>query len=76
MDPANVSPLVAWLCSTACDVTGRLFEVEGGRIGLADGWQHGPAEDIGRRWLPADIGPAIARLVAAAPAPAPVYGAQ
>ena len=76
MDPANVSPLVAWLASAdSRDVTGRMFEVEGGKIGVADGWQHGPTVDKGARWDPADIGPAVRALIADAPASAPVYGA-
>jgi NAD(P)-dependent dehydrogenase (short-subunit alcohol dehydrogenase family) len=76
MDPANVSPLVAWLASAdSRDVTGRMFEVEGGKIGVADGWQHGPTVDKGARWDPADIGPAVRALIADAPAAAPVYGA-
>ena len=76
MDPANVSPLVAWLASAdSRDVTGRMFEVEGGKIGVADGWQHGPTVDKGARWDPADIGPAVRALIVDAPAPAPVYGA-
>ena len=76
MDPANVSPLVAWLASAdSRDVTGRMFEVEGGKIGVADGWQHGPTVDKGARWDPADIGPAVRALIADAPDPAPVYGA-
>ncbi len=76
MDPANVSPLVAWLVSTdSAGVTGRMFEVEGGKVGVADGWQHGPTEDKGARWDPAELGPVVRRLLAEAPAPAPVYGA-
>jgi hypothetical protein len=67
---------VAWLASAdSRDVTGRMFEVEGGKIGVADGWQHGPTVDKGARWDPADIGPAVRALIADAPAPAPVYGA-
>lgn len=76
MAPENVSPLVVWLGSPeSAGITGRVFEVEGGRIGVADGWQHGPTVDRGARWDPADIGPAVRELLAAAPAPAPVYGA-
>jgi NAD(P)-dependent dehydrogenase (short-subunit alcohol dehydrogenase family) len=75
MHPDNVSPLVVWLGSSdAAGVTGRVFEVEGGKIGVADGWQHGPSVDKGARWDPADVGPAVRDLLAAAPAPAPVYG--
>ena len=76
MDPANVSPLVVWLASAECQVTGRTFEVEAGIISVADGWQHGPREDRGDRWPVSEIGPAVDRLIAQAPAPAPVYGAS
>ncbi|MGV9303216.1 SDR family oxidoreductase [Nonomuraea sp. NPDC004354] len=75
MDPANVAPLVAWLGSVASGhVTGRVFEVEGGRIGLATGWRHGPAVEKGGRWDPAEVGPAVDALLAQAPEPEPVYG--
>jgi hypothetical protein len=74
--PSNIAPLVVWLGSEASrDVTGRVFEVEGGILSVADGWQHGPRIDKGARWEPADIGPAVRELLAKAPAPAPVYGA-
>jgi NAD(P)-dependent dehydrogenase (short-subunit alcohol dehydrogenase family) len=76
MAPENVSPLVVWLGSAeSAGISGRVFEVEGGKIGVADGWQHGPTVDKGARWDPAEIGPAVRDLLAAAPAPAPVYGA-
>jgi NAD(P)-dependent dehydrogenase (short-subunit alcohol dehydrogenase family) len=76
-DPANISPLVVWLGSAdAADVTGRVFEVEGGMLSVADGWQHGPLVDSGARWQPAAVGPAVRDLLAKAPIPAPVYGAQ
>jgi len=77
MDPANVSPIVAWLVSTdSAGVTGRVFEAEGGKISVADGWQHGEIADHGARWEPADLGPVVRRLLDEAPAPAPVYGAS
>lgn len=75
MDPANVSPLVVWLASAECEVTGRVFEVEAGIISVADGWQHGPKQDRGDRWPVTEIGAAVDKLLAQAPAPAPVYGA-
>ncbi|MCW2572805.1 MAG: putative short-chain dehydrogenase/reductase [Frankiales bacterium] len=76
MDPANVSPLVVWLASEdSGDVTGRVFEVEAGIIGPAVGWQHGPREDKGERWLPEEVGAVVRRLLEQAPTPTPVYGA-
>jgi NAD(P)-dependent dehydrogenase (short-subunit alcohol dehydrogenase family) len=76
MAPENVAPLVVWLGSAdSRDVTGRVFEVEGGVLSVADGWQHGPRVDKGARWDPAEVGAAVRALLAQAPAPAPVYGA-
>jgi NAD(P)-dependent dehydrogenase (short-subunit alcohol dehydrogenase family) len=75
MDPANVSPLVAWLGSEAsADVTGRVFEVEGGIIGIAEGYRHGPRVDKGSRWDPAEVGAVVADLLREATQPTPVYG--
>lgn len=77
MDPANVAPLVAWLASPqSAHVTGRVFEVEGGKVTLAEGWSHGPTEDKGARWDPAEMGSMIDRLLAAGAQPTPVYGAS
>lgn len=74
-DPANASPLVVWLGSDACDVTGRMFEVVGGKINVCDGWQHGHAVDIGRKFAPAEVGDAVHESIAKSPEPAPVFGA-
>jgi len=75
MAPENVSPLVAWLASPAsAHVTGRVFEVEGGKVGLATGFMHGPTVDKGARWEPDELTDVIAGLLDQAPAPAPVYG--
>jgi NAD(P)-dependent dehydrogenase (short-subunit alcohol dehydrogenase family) len=76
MAPENVSPLVVWLGSAESGaVTGRVFEVEGGRVSVAQSWRHGQVVDKGARWAPAELGPVVARLLADAPAPEPVYGA-
>jgi NAD(P)-dependent dehydrogenase (short-subunit alcohol dehydrogenase family) len=76
MAPENVAPLVVWLGSAESkDVTGRVFEVEGGILSVADGWQHGTPVDKGARWDPAELGPVVRDLLGKAPAPAPVYGA-
>ncbi|CRK50317.1 putative enzyme [Rhodococcus sp. RD6.2] len=76
MAPENISPLVVWLGSTESkDVTGRVFEVEGGQITVAEGWRHGPTQDKGERWDPKEIGPVVADLLAKAEVPTPVYGA-
>jgi NAD(P)-dependent dehydrogenase (short-subunit alcohol dehydrogenase family) len=76
MSPDNVSPLVVWLVSEeAGDVTGRVFEVSGGKVSVADGWQPGPSVDKEDRWDPAQLGPVVRDLLQRAPMPSPVYGA-
>ena len=76
MAPENISPLVVWLGSVESkDVSGRVFEVEGGKITVAEGWRHGPTQDKGARWEPKEIGPVVADLLAKAEDPVPVYGA-
>lgn len=76
-DPANVSPLVCWLSSDACDVTGRVFESTGGQLNVCDGWQKGPIESVGdRKMTVAEAGQLVTSSIAGAPEPAPVHGAQ
>ncbi|WP_062266589.1 SDR family oxidoreductase [Endozoicomonas arenosclerae] len=73
--PENVAPLVVWLGSEESkNVTGRLFEVEGGKISMADGWRQGPLKDKGNRWEPAEIGDAVASLIEESVPAQKVYG--
>ncbi|HVF32930.1 MAG TPA: SDR family oxidoreductase [Acidimicrobiales bacterium] len=63
-DPANIAPLVVWLGSAASgEVTGQVFNVAGGMIGVATTWGRGPAEDKGDRWSPAEVGDVVPKLV-------------
>lgn len=73
--PENVSPLVVWLGSDDCDVTGRVFECTGGQLNVCDGWQHGPVMSIGDRAMTVAEASGLARrAVAAEQPPAAVYG--
>ena len=75
MDPANIAPAVVWLGSTeSAHVTGCVFELEGGKIMIEDGWREGPSVDAGARWEPAHVGDAVARLLAERVAPRKVWG--
>ncbi|MER5471560.1 SDR family oxidoreductase [Streptomyces sp. NPDC002935] len=75
MAPGNVSPLVVWLGSAAsAGVTGRVFETEGGRITVMEGWRPGPSADKGARWTPAEAGEAARKLLTEAQTPGAVYG--
>ncbi|WP_043675201.1 SDR family oxidoreductase [Streptomyces xylophagus] len=76
MAPENVSPLVVWLGSAAsAGVTGRVFEAEGGRITVMEGWRAGPSADKGARWGAGEAGEAVLKLLAEAGVPGAVYGA-
>jgi NAD(P)-dependent dehydrogenase (short-subunit alcohol dehydrogenase family) len=49
-DPANVSPVVAWLASRGCTVTGRTLFVFGGAVQPMTGWTRGPGVERSERW--------------------------
>ncbi len=73
--PENIAPLVVWLGSAESrEVTGRVFEVKGGSIGVSDGWRDGPSIDKHARWEPDEVGAAVADLIAKAPGAQKVYG--
>jgi NAD(P)-dependent dehydrogenase (short-subunit alcohol dehydrogenase family) len=76
MAPENISPLVVWLGSVESrDVTGTVFEVEGGIIRVAEGWARGAEANKGARWDPAELGPVVTDLLAKSRTPLPVFGA-
>jgi NAD(P)-dependent dehydrogenase (short-subunit alcohol dehydrogenase family) len=65
--PANISPLVVWLASAeAADVTGRVFNVKGGTISVAETWMAGPGVEQESRWAADELGAVIPDLVAKA----------
>lgn len=75
-DPANVAPLVVWLCSAeSAGVSGRIFEVEGGKISIADGWRSTAGVDKGTRWEAAEISTAMDELLTKEIPAQKVYGA-
>ncbi|MEV5539067.1 SDR family oxidoreductase [Saccharopolyspora shandongensis] len=63
----NIAPLVVWLAGEkAKGITGRVFNVRGGSISVAEGWIAGPGVDKGERWDPAELDDVIPGLVAEA----------
>lgn len=74
-DPMNVASIVVWLGSTQSGhVTGRCFEAKGGELSIAEGWRTGKIIDKCARWLPAELGPIVDRLIADARTAQKVYG--
>jgi NAD(P)-dependent dehydrogenase (short-subunit alcohol dehydrogenase family) len=74
-DPANVSALVVFLGSTLSrHVTGRLFEIGGGKISVCDGWRTGPFKDKGARWEPTELRAVIDELIESSVPPQKVWG--
>lgn len=70
MAAENVSPLVAWLASAeSAEITGRVFNVQGGMVNVAEGWSPGPKADKGARWEAVELGPVVSDLVARAAPP-------
>ena len=66
-DPDNIAPLVVWLASpAAAAITGRVFNVYGGHISVAEGWVAGPGVSKDDRWEPSELGEVIPGLVSRA----------
>jgi len=74
-DPDNIAPAVVWLGSSESrEVSGCVFALEGGRIGIEDGWNDGPNIDRHARWQPGEVGAAVAQLLAQRRPQKKVYG--
>ena len=73
--PDNVAPLVVWLGSLeSSHVTGKLFESQGGRISMCDGWRTDATLDKGARWQPEELGPIVNQLIEQATPVQKVWG--
>lgn len=74
-DPANVAPLIVFLCSDkSSHITGHCFESFGGKLSIADGWKTGPVKDKGARYDVSEIGDVVAELQKITPPAQKVYG--
>ena len=62
-DPANISPLVAWLATEDCPATGKVFFVQGGTVKLMTGWTMGDGVERDERWNVTDLSKALSDLV-------------
>lgn len=65
-DPANISPLVAYLASAACSFTGTTFFVQGGAVKLVTPWAFGEGLERDGRWSVGELTEALESLAARA----------
>src|SRR3974390_2661020 len=61
-DPANISPLVAYLATEGCPATGRVYFVQGGEIRLFQPGTMTDTLDKGDRWTVAELQAEMHRL--------------
>ena len=70
-----MSSLLVWLASSeAAQVTGKVFEAEGGKISIADGWRSTKPADKGAKWEPEELKAVVEKLIADNPPAQKVYG--
>ncbi len=61
-DPANVSPFVAYLATSACPFTGETFLVQGGTVQRVQSWTTAEKIDNGDRWTIAELAVEASKL--------------
>ncbi len=74
LSPRWIAPIVTWLASPESqDVTGRVFDVTGQALSVAEGWHRGPTEENPTD-DPTALGPIVKRLVGEARPNANMFG--
>src|SRR5947209_254635 len=63
-DPANISPLVAYLATADCAFNGETFFVQGGTVKLVQSWTMGAGVECDHRWSVAELTAALKDLTA------------
>jgi NAD(P)-dependent dehydrogenase (short-subunit alcohol dehydrogenase family) len=61
-DPANISPLVAYLATAECPFTGETFFVQGGKVQRVQSWAFAETVETDGRWEVAALADALAPL--------------
>ncbi len=61
-DPANISPLVAYLSTEQCPVTGKVYFIQGGQIRPFTPWTMGDTLEKQGRWTVAELQAEMQRL--------------
>jgi NAD(P)-dependent dehydrogenase (short-subunit alcohol dehydrogenase family) len=63
-NPANISPLVAYLATEGCEAQGKVFFVQGGTIKLFQGWTMTEGIEKNDRWSVAELESEMKKLIA------------
>jgi NAD(P)-dependent dehydrogenase (short-subunit alcohol dehydrogenase family) len=61
-DPANVSPLVAYLATADCPFTGETFFVQGGQVRKFQSWTFADSVERDDRWTVSELAEALGKL--------------
>ena len=61
-DPANISPLVAYLASESCAFTGETWFVQGGTVKRVKSWEFAESVEQNDRWTVAGLADALNQL--------------
>ncbi len=61
-DPANISPLVGYLATETCPLTGKVFFVQGGKVSLMTGWSMADTFDRAERWTVDGLAAELSKL--------------
>ena len=61
-DPANISPLVAYLASADCVFNGETFLVQGGNVTIIESWSRGAEVNQDAKWTVPELTKALAPL--------------
>jgi NAD(P)-dependent dehydrogenase (short-subunit alcohol dehydrogenase family) len=62
-DPGNVSPLVAYLATADCPITGRTFFAQGGTVRVLEPWHLGARLERDDRWTIDDLARELPTIV-------------
>jgi NAD(P)-dependent dehydrogenase (short-subunit alcohol dehydrogenase family) len=62
-NPANVSPLVAYLATEGCEAQGKVFFVQGGTVKLFQGWTMTEGIEKNDRWTVTELETEMKKLV-------------
>ena len=62
-DPANVSPIAAYLASDLCSFTGKVFFVQGGKVQFFQPWTLAAEIDKGERWTVDELAVEVPKIV-------------